>query len=128
MKFNVGQIIYILSKKETKVFPAMIVEEICRKTVEKENTSYTVLLPDKGRSEVLIEDIDADIFASLKDAENKMKKCAAEQIEKILLTAKKMESIFQDDTKTINKLDNIEVTVDLGNGVTANLDTESLEA
>ena len=66
MKFNVGQVVYILSKKETKVFPAIVIEEICRKTIEEESTSYVVRLPDKGKSEVSTEDIAGDIFISLK--------------------------------------------------------------
>ena len=127
MKLNVGQIVYILSKKEAKVFPALVVEEICRKTVEEEITSHILRLPNKERSEVNIDDIDAEIFTSLKKTESKMKQSADEQIAGILSAAQKMEAIFYDDTKNIKKIDGVTVTVDLGNGVTANLDPESVE-
>jgi len=127
MKFNVGQIVYILSKKEAKVFPALVVEEICRKTVEEEITSHILRLPNKEKSEVNIDDIDAEIFTSLKKTESKMKQSADEQIADILSTAQKMEAIFNDDTKNIKKVDDDQVKIDLGNGMTANLDPESLE-
>ena len=59
MNYTVGQIVYLLSKKEIKVYPAQIIEEIKRKTINEEIVSYIILLPDKGKTEVLIEELSA---------------------------------------------------------------------
>jgi|MDTB01.3.fsa_nt_gb hypothetical protein len=150
MKLDVGQIVYILSRKDKKVYPAVVIEEICRKTIEEKVTSYVIRLPDKGKTETLLEDIDADYFVSIEEAEREMKKNAEDQINKILDTARKMESVFdgfivkknvperdepliteppleplEPGADTITEEDT-RVMVDLGNGIRANFDPRTL--
>ena len=62
MSFDVGQIVYLLSKKDERVFPAQVIEEIKRKTIDEELVSYIIRLPNEDKSEVLIEQVDAEIF------------------------------------------------------------------
>jgi len=94
MNYTVGQIIYLLSKKEVKVFPAQIVEEIKRKTIEKELVSYVIQLPNPEKTEVLLETITADVFVSLDSLEQKMVDNAHVQIKSFLQRAKEMEKAF----------------------------------
>ena len=94
MNYKVGQIVYLLSRKDIKIFPAQVIEEIRRKTLDKEIISYILRLPNKDRSEVLLDEINADVFTSLEDVDSKMKKNAHEQINGFLKRAKDMESIF----------------------------------
>lgn len=132
MSYKVGQIIYLLSKKDVKIFPAQIIEEIQRKTIDSEMISYIISLPNKDRSEVLMEEIKADIFTSLDDVEKEMTKNAKEQILSFLKRAKDMESIFKpamiksdnDNHADINENDVAEV--DLGNGIRAKIDMNKI--
>lgn len=134
MTYTVGQIIYLLSRKDVKVFPALVVEEIKRKTLEREVISYIVRLPDKDSSEILLEEISADVFTSLDSLQESMILNAKSQITRLLEKAKSASEIFNtnddlDDIaeETVNKKLNNEkpenenkdsdiATVDLGNG------------
>lgn len=142
MNYKVGQIVYLLSKKDVKIFPAQIIEEIRRKTIDKEIISYILRLPNKDRSEVLLDEINADVFTSLKDVESKMKKNAHDQISGFLKRAKDMESIFNPpsaDSKNkkvnsvtestqlgVNEQHESLAEVDLGNGMKAKIDLSEL--
>ena len=149
MKLDVGQIVYILSRKDRKVYPAVVIEEICRKTIEEKVTSYVIRLPDKNKTETLLEEIDADYFMSIEEVEREMQKNAEDQIDKILNVAKKMEAVFDDFIVKKVESENIEdtiefedvemhaaaetiteedtrVMVDLGNGIRGNFDPRTL--
>ena len=39
MSYTVGQVIYVVLKKETRVYPMMISEQLTRKTLEGEQIS-----------------------------------------------------------------------------------------
>ena len=135
MNYTVGQIIYLLSKKEVKVFPAQIVEEIKRKTIEKELVSYVIQLPNPEKTEVLLEEITADVFVSLDDLEKKMVDNAHVQIKSFLQRAKEMEKAFPEsfDASAIQEQEipaipdvrpeeeNGTIEVDLGDGTRAKL-------
>ena len=95
MKLEVGQIIYILSRKDRKVYPAIVIEEICRKTLEEEAVSYVIRLPDKSKTQVKLEEIDADYFVSVEDVEKEMKRAAEDQINAIISNAVKMTDAFE---------------------------------
>ena len=93
---RVGQIVYLLSNKDIRVFPAQVIEEINRKTLTGSKTSYVIKLPDKTGSEVNIENIDAQIFTSARDLESKMIENAKSKISSILQSARTLESVFED--------------------------------
>ena len=123
MSYTVGQVVYLLSKKDIKVFPALVIEEIKRKTLDKEIISYVIKLPDKKMSEVILEEVDAEIFVSLKDLEKQMIKNAKSQISLLLEKAKKASEVFpvkesQDVNihKPAENTDSDVAKVDLGNG------------
>ena len=140
MSYAVGQIIYLLSKKDIKVFPALVVEEIKRKTIDKEHVSYVIRLPDKDMSEVILEEIDAEIFVSLKDLEKKMVKNAKDQILSLLSKAENISEIFLDEKeKEKEKVKAIQEStseknlgdvakVDLGNGQVGRIKISEIQA
>jgi hypothetical protein len=108
----VGQLIYLLSNKDIKVYPAQVIEEINRKTLSGSETSYVIMLPDKNRSEVNISHIDAEIFTSSQEMEDKMFENAKLKIKSLIRSARELESIFEDiivpdDTSEIS-IDNVE--------------------
>jgi len=132
--FEVGQIIYLLSRKDARVYPAQVIEEIKRKTIEEELISYIIRLPDENRSEVLIEEVNAEIFTSIKDLEANMIENAHNQIKSLLSKTVSLEKVF----KPIISKQQIElstqgpeanqdkVEIDLGNGMTGKINIDEL--
>ena len=60
---SVGEVVYIISRKEHRVYPVLVVEELVRKTLEGTATSYIVRLPDKKATQVPLESIADRAFA-----------------------------------------------------------------
>tara|TARA_R110001583_G_scaffold48919_14_gene153173 strand:+ start:2129 stop:2527 length:399 start_codon:yes stop_codon:yes gene_type:complete len=65
MKYKVGQIIYLLGKEKTSVFPSQVVEKVTRKNLEGEETSYIVKIPNKEKTEIELEKLNVEVFVSL---------------------------------------------------------------
>lgn len=146
MTYTVGQIIYLLSRKDVKVFPALVVEEIKRKTLETEIISYIVRLPDKDSSEILLEEISADVFTSLELLQESMIQNAKSQIDRLLEKAKSASTVFKQDEdideiieetnneksnnkKTESESENKDsdiATVDLGNGFVGKINLSAI--
>ena len=72
MGYEVGQIVYLLSHKNTSVIPAQIVEEVCRKTLEGENISYTVRLPDQNKNEMSLENMMISLGNAIRPLRDKL--------------------------------------------------------
>ena len=138
MSYTVGQIIYLLSRKEIKVYPAQIVEEIKRKTISEEIVSYIIRLPDKSGTEVLIDEVSAEIFTSINDLEIKMVE-NAKNLESVFLPAKEESSAESiKDTKNIpekkkrsrkkktQEAPSGKVEIDLGNGLKASMSSDTV--
>lgn len=69
MNYQVGQILYVILRKETTVYPMQVIEEITKKTLDGEVTSY-ILKAGRDVSKTLsINDIDGEIFDSPEAAE-----------------------------------------------------------
>jgi len=130
VKFEVGQIVYLLSRKDTSVYPAQVIEEIQRKTLESEIVSYIIRLPNKDNSEVLLEEVNADIFTSLEDLESKMVENAHRQIKLFLDKTRSLEKVFEplsseiptEPSHTDEKLE-----IDLGGGVKGKISVSELQ-
>ena len=65
-KFSVGQIVYIFIKSESKLVPALITEEIIRRTVSGISSSYMVQV-DKADA-IEIGTIKSEIYGSSEEA------------------------------------------------------------
>ena len=139
MNYSVGQTIYLLSRKDVKVFPAKVIEEIKRRTIKEEMISYIIRLPNKDMSEVLLEEIDADIFTSIEDVEKKMIENAHSEIKSLLHETRKIEKRFvtiEDASENASEDDNgvnessptDKVEVDLGNGQMGRISLNQLQA
>ena len=131
MNFEVGQIVYLLSRKDTSAYPAQVIEEIKRKTIEREIISYIIKLPNKDNSEVLLEEINADVFTSISDLESKMIENAHNQIKIFLDKTRSLESAFnpicQEERVEIPN-DSNKVEIDLGDGLKGKIDISELPA
>jgi|ETNvirnome_2_300_1030623.scaffolds.fasta_scaffold02607_6 hypothetical protein len=125
MKLNVGQIVFLLSQNDLKIFPAQIVEEIKRKTIEGETISHTIRLPDQNLTEVSLNDVKASIFSSLGELESKMVEDSNNKIKIMIEDVEKMSEIFnqKDDS---SKIEEGVMSVDMGNGVKGNINLSDI--
>lgn len=67
-KYTVGQILYVVLKKEMRVYPMQVVEEINKKTLEGEETSYMVRGGSDPKAQLLLSEVDGEIFDSAEKA------------------------------------------------------------
>ena len=140
MDLDVGQVIFLLANKEAKVYPALVAEQINKKTLSGAEVSYVIMLPDNEATCVDLSKIDAEVFKSIEEARSEMIERATNQINKILDHAKSISSKFsnhasEQDENQLSSQDergdeSIEdkniVKVNLGDGVVGNLDVTNL--
>jgi len=62
--YEVGQVIYVISRKESRVYPVLVVEETVRRTIEGQETTYTVRVPDKKGTVVPLDGITEQAFTT----------------------------------------------------------------
>mgnify|MGYP001186679085 CR=1 FL=1 len=144
--YDVGQILYLLINKSQKIAPVQIVEQIVRKSIEGENVSYVVKLPNSEGTKIDLSKIDCEIFTSSKDIRALMVENATSAIdtlvnESIAIANSKFETsseIFNSsDDEDISKkaidimdtgsqLDST-VMIDLGNGIKGKVNMSKIE-
>lgn len=90
MRYEVGQIVYLLSNKEMKIFPVQITEETIRRRLEGEVTSYKILLPTKSRDVVDLAEMDARVFVNPGDIRSHMIENTVKMIDSMLEKAVKL--------------------------------------
>ena len=96
MKLNVGQVIYLLTNKSSKVYPALVCEEIKKRSLAGETTNYVVRLPTDDAREVEVDKLDAEIFESVSDAKETMLGRISSEIDSMLEQAVNMSSVFSE--------------------------------
>jgi hypothetical protein len=84
MKYDVGQIVYLLSNKEMKIFPVQVTEEIIRRRLDGELVTYKVLLPTKTRDVVDLSELDAQVFVNPSDVRGHMIENTVKMIDNML--------------------------------------------
>lgn len=64
--YRVGQILYVLTNKETKIYPLQIVEEIIKRTVSGESISYIAKVGKNART-ISLSDVDGELYEDIED-------------------------------------------------------------
>jgi len=64
MKYSIGQVLYVLMNRETKICPVQVIEEITKKSLNGETTNYVVKFGQKGES-MSLSDMDGQVFDSI---------------------------------------------------------------
>lgn len=90
--YEVGQVLYVLMKKEHTVIPVRVVEKVLRKTLDGESISYIVELPTPSQNQVDLAKLGAGVYSSSDDAMSFMIENASATIARIV---KKAEHIAQ---------------------------------
>jgi hypothetical protein len=135
MSYDVGQVVYLLSKKDSRIFPAKVVEQICRKTLDGEEISYVVQLPDKKSTCVSLESLSVDVFITLDSLQTHLlneamdliklsTQSAAEVQDRVFGISKIPESNELNENGKDENSKNVDV--DLGDGRTARINLENI--
>lgn len=80
MGYVVGQVIYVVLRKEASVYPLQIVEEIVKKTLEGEVVTYTVRMGADPTKTLTIAEVDGEIF----DTAEKAKQMLLEKVFEVI--------------------------------------------
>ena len=137
MTYRVGQVVYLLSRKDTKVFPVQVIEEITRKKIDGEYTSYIVKIPNKKGSELSLDEVDAEVFRDAGELEKFMVDQAKRSIEEIIKNAQAIgvRAFRTEDEPTAVKSNGVipmpvsdddRAEIDLGNGLKAKVNIKEL--
>mgnify|MGYP003121865455 FL=1 len=140
MNFSVGQIVYLLTRKDPKVYPALVCEEIQKKSLTGNTTSYVVRLPTEDAKEVELDKLDAEIFIGIDEARTAMVERATAQINFILEKAREVSHVFsefaintdsssagdQEEDQEGESLQDEYATVDLGGGQVVRINVKDI--
>jgi len=138
--YDVGQVLYLLLSKSKKIAPVQVVEQIVRKSIEGEQVSYMVRLPNKENSKMLLSKIDCEVFTSCDSIRGTMIKNATDAIDHLVSGSREIaKSVFGDEpiedifnthssSEKVNDQDEHEdlVTVDLGDGLKGKINISSI--
>ena len=140
MDYQVGQILYMCDENKMKIIPIQVIEEITRTTLEKgKEKNYIILFPDSKKTKANITSINHKIFEDINEVERVMIKNATEAIKKMRKAAEMLSSeVFvatkKEENKDIQKSARVQVetnndiiTVDLGGGVKAKMNSSNLK-
>lgn len=87
MNYSVGQVLYVVLNKKGQVYPMQVVEEITKKTLRGEETTYVLQGGSDPESRLLIDKVDGEIFNSAEDARSALISRATAQINKLVSLA-----------------------------------------
>jgi hypothetical protein len=68
VQYRLGQILYVILKKETRVYPMQVIEILSKKTLEGEVVNYMVRGGSDPKAQLLISDVDGEVFDSAEKA------------------------------------------------------------
>ena len=140
MDYQVGQILYMCDENKMKIIPLQVVEEITRTSLDNgKEKNYIVMFPDSKKTKINLNNITHKIFQDIDEVEKTMIKNASEAIKKMRnaaeLLSQKEFKVPENTDKTQNQnekrvqveTNNDIITVDLGDGTKAKMNTSSLE-
>ncbi len=62
--YRVGQVLYVVLRKEARIYPMQVVEEVTKKTLEGTVTTYMVRGGPNAEASIPIAEVDGEIFDS----------------------------------------------------------------
>jgi hypothetical protein len=94
-KYDVGQVLYVISKKERKVYPVLVIEEIVRKTLSGAETSYIVQLPDRKATTFPLEAVTDHPFTSAAEIRDHLVRTASDSISAMVMEAETLAQVLR---------------------------------
>jgi len=148
MEYKVGQIFYLVGAETAKVIPFRVVEEVTRTTLEGQEKSYVVELPDAKRTKVDVSRLKGDVFKDLDQLRKHMLDNARNAIDGMIDEAEllansvyyvkeniiKKQTLDHDDSEEKNNKESVQnikeddkINVDMGNGLIAKMSLKDLD-
>ena len=143
--YEVGQTIYTILEDKYKVVPLKVSEQIVTKTLDGETVTYKAIMPNKKLAKIDLSRLD-NIYTDINVVKNYMLENAESAINEVLKETITVENKYfktkEDNITCINDTkENIinslppptkepddKIKVDLGDGVTANININSIES
>lgn len=94
MKYSVGQIVYLLGNKSFSILPALIVEEVTRKTIEEQTKQYILELPGENKKRVVLDNVNERVFNDIGELRQHMIENTKQSIEKLIDNAMEKKELF----------------------------------
>ena len=91
MKYKIGQVLYVLLNRETKISPVQVVEEITKRSINGETTTYLVKAGRKA-DPVSLSDIDGQVFDSIETLRTTLHNRVLNTIDTVINTTMKRAS------------------------------------
>ena len=134
--YKVGQVVYTVLESKQQIVPIRIVEEVSVKTLNGETISYKGLLPNRKNSKISLEKLDK-IYTSIEEVKSELIKKATDAISNMISETSKIENkYFRVEKEETNEVlleknikcqnNNTNVKIDLGQGLTGNINIDSL--
>jgi hypothetical protein len=106
-EYEVGKLVYLMCAKNFSIVPALIVEEVVRKTLDSVDISY--MINKAGSKEVVnLDDVKQDIFVNIEDVRRFMYENTRKSVDRMVDSALQKEKEYFSDYNT-NSID-IDVT------------------
>jgi hypothetical protein len=71
--YQVGQVLFIILNKKQQVIPVQVTEQVVRRSLNGEEISYSVSVPNRGENRVIeLDSIDGEVFESIKEVQATM--------------------------------------------------------
>lgn len=102
---SIGQVVYVLSKKTQTIVPAMVIEETTVNTLEGKKVTWKVAVGPEGAKRKIVDsaDLNGEVFSSLEEVQNLLKKRLSEFVDKVVTDARKNENSWYGKIKN-NKI------------------------
>jgi len=134
--FKVGQILYTTNNEKMSIIPVQVVEKIEKSTLEGKETQFIISFPDHGQTKIQLNKIKTQIFLGRDEVKDFMINNATNAIENMLELSDRLikEKFIKEYIAPVDPVEqNVQVeapndiiTVDLGNGVKAKMNTKNL--
>ena len=112
VKYDVGQIVFLFNSKNLTIVPALVVEEILRKTVSNTEVQYVLQFPDKKKTRALTKDIDHMIFKDINSLRAHMLENATKTIDRLVKIADNQKHSFFNNDLNQNTDDTVNDTLE----------------
>jgi hypothetical protein len=98
--YEVGDVLFIVSNKRRQIFPVQVVEQVVRRTLSGEETTYKVQAPSAGDKVLTVDlhSIDGTVHESIARAREFLYEQATSAIESMLATAQELARTFSGDS------------------------------
>jgi len=94
MRYEVGQVVFLLNSTDLKIIPVRIDEETIRRRSTGEEINYKLMLPTKSRDIVNLSDLEVEIFTSTADLRKYMIENAVRMIDSLIERSERVARVF----------------------------------